>query len=124
MNCIDTKLLYNTSLLLLFKAEELKKLKDIEEEQGTTQEVTIWVSHLSCFIQALIFWAFKEKFKYPNVFAFQSTPPRAKYEIEAENRELSRMLEKRSQEVENLSGMALLFKLVIKVVVDIGILCH
>uniref|UniRef100_A0A671PAM7 Nucleoprotein TPR n=1 Tax=Sinocyclocheilus anshuiensis TaxID=1608454 RepID=A0A671PAM7_9TELE len=30
-------------------------------------------------------------------------PPRAKYEIEAENRELSRMLEKRSQEVENLS---------------------
>lgn len=23
-----------------FKAEELKKLKDIEEEQGTTQEVT------------------------------------------------------------------------------------
>ncbi|XP_067218457.1 nucleoprotein TPR isoform X1 [Chanodichthys erythropterus] len=51
-------------------SEELKKLKDIEEEQGTTQE---------------------------------STPPRAKYEIEAENRELSRMLEKRSQEVENLS---------------------
>uniref|UniRef100_A0A9J8BGN9 Nucleoprotein TPR n=1 Tax=Cyprinus carpio carpio TaxID=630221 RepID=A0A9J8BGN9_CYPCA len=51
-------------------AEELKKLKDIEEEQGTTQE---------------------------------SKPPRAKYEIEAENRELSRMLEKRSQEVENLS---------------------
>uniref|UniRef100_A0A673GWF4 Nucleoprotein TPR n=1 Tax=Sinocyclocheilus rhinocerous TaxID=307959 RepID=A0A673GWF4_9TELE len=32
-----------------------------------------------------------------------SKPPRAKYEIEAENRELSRMLEKRSQEVENLS---------------------
>uniref|UniRef100_A0A672T2W4 Nucleoprotein TPR n=1 Tax=Sinocyclocheilus grahami TaxID=75366 RepID=A0A672T2W4_SINGR len=30
-------------------------------------------------------------------------PPRAKYEIEAENRELSRLLEKRSQEVENLS---------------------
>uniref|UniRef100_A0A8C1M662 Nucleoprotein TPR n=1 Tax=Cyprinus carpio TaxID=7962 RepID=A0A8C1M662_CYPCA len=30
-------------------------------------------------------------------------PPRAKYEIEAENRELSRSLEKRSQEVENLS---------------------
>ncbi|XP_016328262.1 nucleoprotein TPR-like isoform X2 [Sinocyclocheilus anshuiensis] len=51
-------------------AEELKKLKDIEEEQGTTQE---------------------------------SKPPRAKYEIEAENRELSRLLEKRSQEVENLS---------------------
>ncbi|XP_016348737.1 nucleoprotein TPR-like isoform X2 [Sinocyclocheilus anshuiensis] len=51
-------------------AEELKKLKDIEEEQGTTQG---------------------------------SKPPRAKYEIEAENRELSRMLEKRSQEVENLS---------------------
>ncbi|KAF4117130.1 hypothetical protein G5714_001683 [Onychostoma macrolepis] len=51
-------------------AEELKKLKEIEEEQGTTQE---------------------------------SKPPRAKYEIEAENRELSRMLEKRSQEVENLS---------------------
>ncbi|ROL44753.1 Nucleoprotein TPR [Anabarilius grahami] len=51
-------------------SEELKKLKDIEEEQGTTQE---------------------------------STPPRAKYEIEAENREFSRMLEKRSQEVENLS---------------------
>ncbi|KAI7809880.1 nucleoprotein TPR isoform X2 [Triplophysa rosa] len=50
--------------------EELKKLKDIEEEQGTTQE---------------------------------SKPPRAKYEIEAENRELSRLLEKRSQEVENLS---------------------
>ncbi|KAK7162888.1 hypothetical protein R3I93_007053 [Phoxinus phoxinus] len=50
--------------------EELKKLKDIEEEQGTTQE---------------------------------STPPRAKYEIEAENRELSRLLEKRSQEVENFS---------------------
>ncbi|KTG41002.1 hypothetical protein cypCar_00019301 [Cyprinus carpio] len=50
--------------------EELKKLKDIEEEQGTTQE---------------------------------SKPPRAKYEIEAENRELSRSLEKRSQEVENLS---------------------
>ncbi|KAA0719100.1 Nucleoprotein TPR NPC-associated intranuclear protein [Triplophysa tibetana] len=50
--------------------EELKKLKDIEEEQGTTQE---------------------------------SNPPRAKYEIEAENRELSRLLEKRSQEVENLS---------------------
>uniref|UniRef100_A0A673GXG7 Nucleoprotein TPR n=1 Tax=Sinocyclocheilus rhinocerous TaxID=307959 RepID=A0A673GXG7_9TELE len=44
-------------------AEELKKLKDIEEDK----------------------------------------PPRAKYEIEAENRELSRMLEKRSQEVENLS---------------------
>ncbi|XP_073704186.1 nucleoprotein TPR [Garra rufa] len=51
-------------------AEELKKLKDLEEEQGTTQE---------------------------------SKPQRAKYEIEAENRELSRMLEKRSQEVENLS---------------------
>ncbi|XP_073732494.1 nucleoprotein TPR [Misgurnus anguillicaudatus] len=50
--------------------EELKKLKDIEEEQGTTQE---------------------------------SKPPRAKYEIEAENRELSRLLEKRSQEVDNLS---------------------
>uniref|UniRef100_A0A672SZF6 Nucleoprotein TPR n=1 Tax=Sinocyclocheilus grahami TaxID=75366 RepID=A0A672SZF6_SINGR len=32
-----------------------------------------------------------------------SKPPRAKYEIEAENRELSRLLEKRSQEVENLS---------------------
>uniref|UniRef100_A0A671N5R0 Nucleoprotein TPR n=1 Tax=Sinocyclocheilus anshuiensis TaxID=1608454 RepID=A0A671N5R0_9TELE len=44
-------------------AEELKKLKDIEEDK----------------------------------------PPRAKYEIEAENRELSRLLEKRSQEVENLS---------------------
>uniref|UniRef100_A0A8C2HCG3 Nucleoprotein TPR n=1 Tax=Cyprinus carpio TaxID=7962 RepID=A0A8C2HCG3_CYPCA len=43
--------------------EELKKLKDIEEDK----------------------------------------PPRAKYEIEAENRELSRSLEKRSQEVENLS---------------------
>ncbi|XP_067310032.1 nucleoprotein TPR isoform X2 [Pseudorasbora parva] len=51
-------------------AEELKKLKDIEEEQGATQE---------------------------------SAPPRAKYEIEAENRELSRLLEKRAQEVENLS---------------------
>ncbi|XP_051556343.1 nucleoprotein TPR-like isoform X2 [Myxocyprinus asiaticus] len=51
-------------------SEELKKLKDIEEEQGKTPE---------------------------------SKPPRAKYEIEAENRELSRMLEKRSQEVENLS---------------------
>ncbi|XP_051989723.1 nucleoprotein TPR-like isoform X2 [Xyrauchen texanus] len=51
-------------------SEELKKLKDIEEEQGKTQE---------------------------------SKPPRAKYEIEAENRELSRLLEKRSQEVENLS---------------------
>ncbi|XP_052470885.1 nucleoprotein TPR isoform X1 [Carassius gibelio] len=50
--------------------EELKKLKDVEEEQGTTQA---------------------------------SKPPRAKYEIEAENRELSRSLEKRSQEVENLS---------------------
>nr|XP_009296772.1 nucleoprotein TPR isoform X1 [Danio rerio] len=50
--------------------EELKKLKEIEEVQGTTQE---------------------------------SKPPRAKYEIEAENRELSRLLEKRSQEVENLS---------------------
>ncbi|XP_051554060.1 nucleoprotein TPR-like isoform X2 [Myxocyprinus asiaticus] len=51
-------------------SEELKKLKDIEEEQGATQE---------------------------------SKPPRPKYEIEAENRELSRLLEKRSQEVENLS---------------------
>ncbi|XP_050989675.1 nucleoprotein TPR [Labeo rohita] len=51
-------------------AEELKKLKDLEEEQGTTQE---------------------------------SKPPKAKYEIEAENRELSRLLEKKSQEVENLS---------------------
>uniref|UniRef100_A0A672SZI6 Nucleoprotein TPR n=1 Tax=Sinocyclocheilus grahami TaxID=75366 RepID=A0A672SZI6_SINGR len=37
-----------------------------------------------------------------NVSVF-SKPPRAKYEIEAENRELSRLLEKRSQEVENLS---------------------
>ncbi|KAL1280197.1 hypothetical protein QQF64_014797, partial [Cirrhinus molitorella] len=51
-------------------AEELKKIKDLEEEQGTTQE---------------------------------SKPQKAKYEIEAENRELSRLLEKRSQEVENLS---------------------
>ncbi|XP_043117020.1 LOW QUALITY PROTEIN: nucleoprotein TPR [Puntigrus tetrazona] len=51
-------------------AEELKKLKEIEEEQGDARE---------------------------------SKPTRAKYEIEAENRELSRMLEKRSQEVENLS---------------------
>ena len=29
---------------------------------------------------------------------------KAKYEIEAEKRELARMLEKRTQEVENLSG--------------------
>lgn len=57
-------------------------------------------------------------------FTFQSTPPRAKYEIEAENRELSRMLEKRSQEVENLSGMALLFTSVIKVVIDFGVLFY
>uniref|UniRef100_A0A8C2D3L7 Nucleoprotein TPR n=1 Tax=Cyprinus carpio TaxID=7962 RepID=A0A8C2D3L7_CYPCA len=41
--------------------------------------------------------------KISQCFCFQSKPPRAKYEIEAENRELSRMLEKRSQEVENLS---------------------
>ncbi|XP_030629604.1 nucleoprotein TPR [Chanos chanos] len=50
--------------------EELKKLKDTEEESGTSQ---------------------------------QGKPPKAKYEIEAENRELSRLLEKRTQEVENLS---------------------
>lgn len=35
---------------------------------------------------------------------FQDKPPKAKYEIEAENRELSRLLEKKSQEMENLTG--------------------
>lgn len=35
---------------------------------------------------------------------FQDKPPKAKYEIEAENRELSRVLEKKSQEIENLTG--------------------
>lgn len=57
--------------LLLFKAEELKKLKDIEEEQGTTQEVTFWVSHLSCFIRALIFWAFKDDVNVPMFLHFR-----------------------------------------------------
>ncbi|KAK3560903.1 hypothetical protein QTP86_022909 [Hemibagrus guttatus] len=33
----------------------------------------------------------------------QDKPPKAKYEIEAENRELSRLLEKKSQEMENLT---------------------
>ncbi|XP_035390027.1 nucleoprotein TPR isoform X1 [Electrophorus electricus] len=49
--------------------EELKKLKDTEEEDGSSQ---------------------------------QGKPQKAKYELEAENRELSRLLEKKSQEVENL----------------------
>lgn len=93
--------------MFFLKAEELKKLKDIEEEQGTTQEVATSLSpvmlHMDLHTRAV-----KDD---ENIFAFQSKPPRAKYEIEAENRELSRMLEKRSQEVENLSGifMALLF---------------
>lgn len=93
--------------LFFLKAEELKKLKDIEEEQGTTQEVTTSLSPVMLHMD-LHTWAVKDD---ENIFAFQSNPPRAKYEIEAENRELSRMLEKRSQEVENLSGifMALLF---------------
>ncbi|TRY56833.1 hypothetical protein DNTS_004104 [Danionella cerebrum] len=55
---------------MVVSAEELKKVKEIEEEQGPTQE---------------------------------TKPQRAKYEIEAENRELSRLLEKRSQEAENLT---------------------
>uniref|UniRef100_W5UJA0 Nucleoprotein TPR n=1 Tax=Ictalurus punctatus TaxID=7998 RepID=W5UJA0_ICTPU len=33
----------------------------------------------------------------------QDKPPKAKYEIEAENRQLSRLLEKKSQEIENLT---------------------
>uniref|UniRef100_A0AAR2KQI7 Nucleoprotein TPR n=1 Tax=Pygocentrus nattereri TaxID=42514 RepID=A0AAR2KQI7_PYGNA len=50
--------------------EELKKLKETEEEEGSSQ---------------------------------QSKPTKAKYELEAENRELSRVAEKKTQEVENLS---------------------
>ncbi|XP_076833031.1 nucleoprotein TPR isoform X2 [Brachyhypopomus gauderio] len=50
--------------------EELKKLKDAEQEDGTAQ---------------------------------QGKPQKAKFEIEAENRELSRLLERKSQEVENLA---------------------
>uniref|UniRef100_A0AAY5F391 Nucleoprotein TPR n=1 Tax=Electrophorus electricus TaxID=8005 RepID=A0AAY5F391_ELEEL len=36
------------------------------------------------------------------MYLFQGKPQKAKYELEAENRELSRLLEKKSQEVENL----------------------
>lgn len=38
------------------------------------------------------------------IWLFQDKPSKAKYEIEAENRELSRLLERKSQEMKNLTG--------------------
>lgn len=92
--------------MFFLKAEELKKLKDLEEEQGTTQEVTASLSPIMLYMDLHIL-AVKDD-ENISCFAFQSKPPKAKYEIEAENRELSRLLEKKSQEVENLSGMSYL----------------